>query len=74
MNVLDSDERGPLHLAIEGGHTGVAENLLLRGADPEVKASGGWRPIHAVAAYDRAEIVRNLLHSGVQMNRLDGVG
>eukprot|EP00903_Cladosiphon_okamuranus_P011499 g10830.t1 len=64
-NVLDADREDTLHLAIIEGHAGVAEDLRLRGADPNVEGSNGDFPIHVAAFWRQDEIVRNLLHTGV---------
>ena len=43
--IYDRDARGrtPLMIAAEGGHAGIADLLLARGADPELKDKDGKR-------------------------------
>ena len=55
-----SNETGDtaLHLACAGGHAGVAELLLDRGADPEAVRSDGFMPIHSALFWNRQGYLR----------------
>ncbi|XP_062081077.1 phytochrome-interacting ankyrin-repeat protein 2-like [Humulus lupulus] len=60
----------PLHLAAEGGHLSVMEELLERGADIDAKAknvnggSCGWTPLHYAAKQRKREAVKFLVENG----------
>lgn len=68
MHILDNKKDSPLHLGIEGGHVGVAENLLLGRADNAVRGSKGDYPIHRAARRGHEEIVQALAHKGADLN------
>lgn len=55
-----SNETGDtaLHLACAGGHVGVAELLLERGAPPEAVRSDGFKPIHSALFQNSQGYVR----------------
>ncbi|KAM5580658.1 phytochrome-interacting ankyrin-repeat protein 1 [Rosa sericea] len=59
----------PLHLAAEGGHVDVMDELLQRGAniDARTKQLGGacgWTPLHNAAKERRREAVKFLVENG----------
>jgi ankyrin repeat protein len=56
----------PLHSAVAGGHSGIAELLLAEGADPNARQEGGFVPLHSAAQNGDLPLVRVLLdHGGV---------
>ncbi|GKU95954.1 hypothetical protein SLEP1_g9248 [Rubroshorea leprosula] len=56
----------PLHLAAEGGHLQVMDELLERGADIDARTKGacGWTPLHAAAKERKREAVKFLVENG----------
>ncbi|CAN0214309.1 unnamed protein product [Ectocarpus fasciculatus] len=68
VNILDSTNDGPLHLAIKGRHVGIAKDLLLSGANPTQAGSNGDFPIHLAAGRGLDEVVLALVQRGVDPN------
>ncbi|EXC35173.1 hypothetical protein L484_022726 [Morus notabilis] len=56
----------PLHLAAEGGHLVVMDELLERGANIDARTKGacGWTPLHNAAKERRREAVKFLVENG----------
>ncbi|XVF81414.1 hypothetical protein PTKIN_Ptkin15bG0153200 [Pterospermum kingtungense] len=56
----------PLHLAAEGGHLEVMDELLERGANIDARTKGacGWTPLHAAAKERKKEAVKFLIENG----------
>ncbi|PON94655.1 Transmembrane protein [Trema orientale] len=56
----------PLHLAAEGGHLIVMDELLERGANIDARTKGacGWTPLHNAAKERRREAVKFLVENG----------
>lgn len=54
----------PLHSAVAGRHTGIAELLLAEGADPNARQEGGFVPLHAAAQHGDLPLVQILLDRG----------
>ncbi|KAF2300346.1 hypothetical protein GH714_012236 [Hevea brasiliensis] len=56
----------PLHLAAEGGHLEVMDELLERGADIDARTWGacGWTPLHSAAKKGRRKQSNSLLRMG----------
>ena len=57
----------PLHSAVAGGHTAVAELLLKCGADPNVRQNGGFTPLHGAAQNGQMDMIRLLLLYGADL-------
>ncbi|MBM3150713.1 MAG: ankyrin repeat domain-containing protein [Chloroflexi bacterium] len=57
----------PLHSAVAGGHTRLAELLLENGADPLLRQSGGFMPLHAAAQNGQEDMIRLLLLNGADL-------
>ncbi|KAA0044963.1 ankyrin-3-like isoform X1 [Cucumis melo var. makuwa] len=55
-----------LHLAAEGGHLEVMDELLERGANIDARTKGacGWTPLHSAAKERRKEAVKFLVENG----------
>ena len=60
---LDNDEEGrsPLHLATLEGRIDIVKELMIRGASPHTKDSGGNTPINYAEKYDHKEIFNLLM-------------
>ncbi|KAK4743514.1 hypothetical protein SAY87_001515 [Trapa incisa] len=56
----------PLHLAAEGGHLDVMDELLERGANIDARTKGacGWTPLHCAAKERKREAVKFLIENG----------
>ena len=67
-------ERGggtPLSLAFEGGHLGIIEMLLSRGADPNSADNENSSPLHTATLDGHIDVVRHLLTMGADPNLRD---
>lgn len=55
----DSDEHGfsPLHYACIGGHAGVVEVFLVRGARTDILNMGGDSLLHVAAQHGKYDVV-----------------
>ncbi|XP_038044952.1 BRCA1-associated RING domain protein 1-like [Patiria miniata] len=58
----------PLHVAVIKGDINMARQLLLEGADPNVKDNAGWTPLHEACNHGHASIVSLLLDHGSLIN------
>ncbi|XP_010910014.1 phytochrome-interacting ankyrin-repeat protein 1 isoform X1 [Elaeis guineensis] len=56
----------PLHLAAQGGHLRVMDELLERGANIDARTKGacGWTPLHNAAKERNKEAIKFLIESG----------
>ena len=59
----------PLHQAAEGGHVSTVKAMLEAGCPVDVVDSNGWLVLHA--ACGNAEVVREVLSTGCDMNAAD---
>ena len=59
-NHVNQHKYAPLHWAAQKGHTQVVIYLLLHGANPDIEAVDGLRPIHLAGKWNRPEVVRAL--------------
>ena len=57
----------PLHSAVAGNHSAVAELLLKCGADPNLRQAGGFTPLHTAARNGQVDILRMLLINGADL-------
>ena len=73
-NIRNELGQTPLHWAVGGSHTGVANALLKAGADPNAKDNDGLTPLHVVARKDGLEILDILLKAGADPNAKDNDG
>ncbi|XP_048835338.1 BRCA1-associated RING domain protein 1 [Brienomyrus brachyistius] len=58
----------PLHLAAMKGDIKAVEELLERGADPNLKDHAGWTPLHEACNLGHLDVVAVLLQQGALMN------
>ncbi|CAH1396162.1 unnamed protein product [Nezara viridula] len=61
IDIIDPLNVTPLYLAVKHGHLKVAETLLKRGADPNVRNKDLWTPLHQAAVAGHDSIVKLLL-------------
>uniref|UniRef100_A0A453MP23 Uncharacterized protein n=1 Tax=Aegilops tauschii subsp. strangulata TaxID=200361 RepID=A0A453MP23_AEGTS len=56
----------PLHLAAQGGHVKIMDELLERGANIDARTKGacGWTPLHIAAKERNKRVVRFLVENG----------
>ena len=64
----------PLHSAITTGLVELVDLLLVRGADPNARESGGITPIHTAAAHGNREIIERLIVAGADRSALSDDG
>ena len=64
LNVTDADGLTPLHHSAQGGHAGLVELLLSRGADVTLVDAQNRTPLHHAAFEGHAACVRLLLDNG----------
>ncbi len=63
----------PLYLAVESGNLRIAELLIARGADANVRDEGNATPLHEAAAAGRKEMVNLLIAHGANVNAIGGI-
>ena len=67
IKAIDKDNNTPLHLAIIGGHTRIAELILelplKTGASIEAMGSGGNSPLHLAVQSKHIDMVELLLEN-----------
>ena len=69
-----ADGQTPLHQAARGGHGGIAERLLKRGAPVNAADAAGLTPLMLAATGGHAEAVTLLLAWGADVNLKAGSG
>ncbi|MBK0378629.1 ankyrin repeat domain-containing protein [Mucilaginibacter segetis] len=63
----------PLHSAVAGNHTDIAEMLISNGANVNVKQTAGVTPLHSAAQNGNTELLIMLLEHGAEVNiRMEG--
>ncbi|XP_071482423.1 BRCA1-associated RING domain protein 1-like [Diadema antillarum] len=68
--IIKKNKRGetPLHVACIKGDMDVAQSLLERGVDPNVKDNAGWTPLHEACNHGHTSLVDLLLDYGALIN------
>lgn len=74
MGLVNSDQRSPLHCALQGGHQELAKHVLVAGADVNVKDHAGDTPLHLAAALEEDNLVCTLLRRGARMDAANSKG
>ena len=64
----------PLAVAAHRGHKEVAELLITKGADVNVKNQRGRTPLYDAAIWDRKDIAKLLFDAGADVNAKDNDG
>jgi len=65
---VDAAGRTPLHEAAAGGHPGIEQALVAKGANVSVADNRGDTPIHMAAAAGSEPLVRLLVQTGADIN------
>jgi ankyrin repeat protein len=71
MSIVDiQDEYGDtaLYRAVEAGDELSVQQLLLKGASPNVPNKAGWNPLHVASANDDIRVVRRLIDARAQLD------
>ncbi len=68
VHTLDENGRTPLHAALYGGHTKVAQFLLSCGASRDAWDDDDWTPMHIASQSGNLDIVQLLLQKGAHLN------
>ena len=74
LNAKDKAGWTPLHNAVHFGNIESAQELLLRGASPNVANIVGKSPCHSAAAQGRTDICKLLLENGANPAQPDSTG
>jgi len=74
INIVDLQNRTPLHHACIQGHTEIVRQLLVRKAMVNIKSTEGITPLHAAALRGNKEIVAMLIRAGAEINVADNLG
>ena len=61
-------KRTPLHSAAQFGHKEIAELLIVKGADVNMKNRFGWTPLAFAAERSHKEVVELLIAKGADVN------
>ena len=69
-----SDGTTPLSVACQIGYLPIVQQLLVRGADVDLKDEDGYSPLFVAAQEGHVEIIRALIDSGAQLETRNNVG
>lgn len=68
LEIRDSSNATPLHIASANGYLSVVEFLLDHHASTEVVDDDLWQPLHAAACWGHLEVVEMLAQNGANIN------
>ena len=75
VNLRNDDGQTPLSLAVSQGHpVGILEDLLARGADPNIVTNDGDTPVLLALRGDNEDALRALVAGGADLNQKDEDG
>ncbi|WP_319606857.1 ankyrin repeat domain-containing protein [Wolbachia endosymbiont (group B) of Chorthippus brunneus] len=78
MNAANHQMQTPLHIAAEGGHSYLLEELLKKGAAVNLADDEGNTPLHCVGGMgggeDDKEVIKLLLKAGANINLVNREG
>ncbi|XP_039134462.1 LOW QUALITY PROTEIN: acyl-CoA-binding domain-containing protein 1-like [Dioscorea cayenensis subsp. rotundata] len=74
INLRDSEERTPLHWAVDRGHFDVVEILIHRSADVNAEDHEGQTPLHYAVLCEREAIAKLLVEHNANLNLKDKDG
>ena len=69
LDVRNGDGHTPLSLSVYQGNRGIMEDLLDRGADPNLGANNGDTPVYLAAKRVRDDYMRMLIEDGADVDR-----
>ncbi|MGL9726284.1 MAG: ankyrin repeat domain-containing protein [Wolbachia sp.] len=70
FNVVDNENRNPLHYAVMHEHKKVAK-LLINQLTINSKDKNGFTPLHLAALHDDTELINFLIAKGAKINEKD---
>lgn len=73
LNIL-CNGLSPLYAAMSNKHMLVAEELLTRGADVNIKGQNGWIALHFAAYFNEANTAQTILTKGTNINAQNNDG
>ncbi|XP_068662383.1 acyl-CoA-binding domain-containing protein 1-like isoform X2 [Aristolochia californica] len=74
VNVRDSEDRTPLHWAVDRGHFSNVELLISKGADLNVQDDEGQTPLHYAVVCEREAIAKLLVEHNASQDIKDNDG
>ncbi|KAM3298985.1 hypothetical protein ACQJBY_040469 [Aegilops geniculata] len=74
INARDSRKRTPLHWAVDRGHLGAVELLVLSNADVNAQDDEGQTPLHYAVRREREDIAQLLVGQHADLQIKDGDG
>lgn len=74
VNVVDGEQRTPLHHASIGGHLRIVKQLINSKADSNSISKQKLTPLHCASLMGHLEVVKLLVENGAKVNMKDGSG
>ena len=74
VNHRDEDGRTTLHHAARTGDLKQCRELVVRGADLEIRDNGGWTAVRRAASWGHLQTVKYLAEAGADIGAKDNRG